>query len=130
MDTPHRILVDGQEVEWQLVRSPTAKKLRIKVGPDGVKVVLPEGRNIREAAAFVADNRDCDDQNPSIFPGADEYCDGDDDDCDGEVDDGFGEETCGVGQCQVEPDIEGKELLSVRTVLHLRQQAGRLRQRG
>jgi len=58
MDTPHRILVDGQEVEWQLVRSPTAKKLRIKVGPDGVKVVLPEGRNIREAAAFVADNRD------------------------------------------------------------------------
>lgn len=58
MDTPQRILVDGKEVEWQLVRSPTAKKLRIKVGPDGVKVVLPEGRDSREAAAFVADNRD------------------------------------------------------------------------
>lgn len=58
MAESHRILVDGQEVEWQLVRSPTAKKLRIKVGPDGVKVVLPDGRDSREAAAFVADNRD------------------------------------------------------------------------
>ena len=53
---PQRLLLDGQEVEWQLVRSSAAKKLRIKVGPDGVKVVLPEGRDSREAAAFVADN--------------------------------------------------------------------------
>ncbi|MBZ0224047.1 MAG: M48 family metallopeptidase [Dokdonella sp.] len=57
-DVPQRLLLDGQEVEWRLVRSAAAKKLRIKVGPDGVKVVLPEGRNSREAAAFVADNRD------------------------------------------------------------------------
>jgi len=55
-DAPQRLLLDGQEVEWQLVRSPTAKKMRIKVGPDGVKVVLPEGRDSREAAAFIADN--------------------------------------------------------------------------
>lgn len=53
---PQRILLNGQEVEWRLVRSPTAKKLRIKVGLDGVKVVLPEGRDSREAVAFVADN--------------------------------------------------------------------------
>ncbi|MBY4897226.1 M48 family metallopeptidase [Cupriavidus sp. AU9028] len=56
-DAPQRLLIDGQEVEWRLVRSAAAKKLRIKVGPDGVKVVLPEGRDSREAAAFVADNR-------------------------------------------------------------------------
>src|SRR5436309_1603014 len=49
-----RILLDGQEVEWRLVRSPTAKKLRIKVGPDGVLVVLPEGRDDREATHFIS----------------------------------------------------------------------------
>jgi predicted metal-dependent hydrolase len=53
----HRLLLDGQEVEWRLVRSPTAKKLRIKVGPDGVVVVLPEGRDDREAAAFIRNER-------------------------------------------------------------------------
>jgi predicted metal-dependent hydrolase len=53
----HRLLLDGQEVEWRLVRSPRAKKLRIKVGPDGVVVVLPEGRDDREAAAFISNKR-------------------------------------------------------------------------
>jgi predicted metal-dependent hydrolase len=49
----HRLLLDGQEVEWRLVRSPRAKRLRIKVGPDGIVVVLPEGRDDRKAAAFL-----------------------------------------------------------------------------
>ena len=52
-----RILLDGQEVEWQLVRSSAAKRLRIKVGPDGIKVVLPDGRDSSEAFAFVAENQ-------------------------------------------------------------------------
>jgi predicted metal-dependent hydrolase len=54
---PHQLLLGGQKVEWRLVRSPTAKKLRIKVGPDGVVVVLPEGRDDREASAFVNNQR-------------------------------------------------------------------------
>ncbi len=54
---PHRLLLDGQEVEWRLVRSPKAKKLRIKVGVDGVVVVLPEGRADQEATAFVSNQR-------------------------------------------------------------------------
>lgn len=54
---PHRLLLDGQEVEWRLVRSPAAKKLRIKVGPEGVVVVLPHGREAWEATAFLSDQR-------------------------------------------------------------------------
>lgn len=54
---PHRFLLDGQEIEWRLLRSQTAKKLRIKVGLDGVVVVLPEARDARDALAFVSDQR-------------------------------------------------------------------------
>jgi len=53
----HRLRLDGEAVEWLLVRSPTAKKLRIKVGPAGVIVVLPKGRDDREAKAFVSNHR-------------------------------------------------------------------------
>ena len=56
-DGRHRLLLNGQEVEWRLVRSRTAKKLRIKVGLDGVVVILPEGRDAREATAFVGNQR-------------------------------------------------------------------------
>jgi predicted metal-dependent hydrolase len=52
-----RILVDGQEVECRLVRSKAAKKLRIKVKPDGIDIVVPEGRDSLEAVAFVSENQ-------------------------------------------------------------------------
>lgn len=39
------------------MHSAAAKKLRIKVGPDGVKVLLPEGRQVSEAEEFIAKNR-------------------------------------------------------------------------
>lgn len=55
--TRSSFLHDGQEIEWRLIRSQVAKRLRIKVGPAGVVVVLPEGRDGREAAAFVSANR-------------------------------------------------------------------------
>ena len=35
---------------------------------------------------YLADRQDCDDTDPTQYPGADETCDGEDDDCDGEVD--------------------------------------------
>lgn len=50
------ILLDGQEVECRFVRSKAAKKLRIKVKPDGIDVVVPEGRDSQEAVAFVSEN--------------------------------------------------------------------------
>jgi len=39
-----------------------------------------------QPTGYVTDNTDCDDGDDTIYPGADEYCDGDDDDCDGTVD--------------------------------------------
>lgn len=51
------LVLDDQVIEWRLVRSSAAKRLRIKVGPDGVVVVLPDGRDGGEAAAFVASNQ-------------------------------------------------------------------------
>lgn len=51
------ILLDGQEVECRFVRSPTAKKLRIKIRPDSLEAVVPEGRDTTEATEFVFANR-------------------------------------------------------------------------
>ena len=65
--------------------------------------------------AYVLDGTDCDDANPAVHPGADEWCNGEDDDCDGTVDeaptvdpltwtldddgDGFGRADTAVEQC-------------------------------
>ena len=42
---------------------------------------------------------DCNDQIPTIHPGADETCNGMDDDCDGAIDEDIAATTCGVGVC-------------------------------
>ncbi len=39
-----------------------------------------------QPSGYVEDATDCEDADASIYPGADEYCDGHDDDCDGTVD--------------------------------------------
>ena len=45
-------------MEYRLVHSQAAKKLRIKVRLDGIDVVVPENRANQEAIAFVTENRD------------------------------------------------------------------------
>lgn len=52
------MLLNGQDVEYRLVHSQAAKKLRIKVRPDGIDVVVPEDRDNKEAIVFVIKNRD------------------------------------------------------------------------
>ena len=54
---PSTILLGGKAVEYRLVPSGVARKLRIKVKPDGIEVVIPEGRTGDEALAFVTANQ-------------------------------------------------------------------------
>jgi predicted metal-dependent hydrolase len=56
--TLKHLLLDGQDVAYRVVRSKTAKKLRIRVKSDGVEVIVPDGRDVREGIAFIAKNQD------------------------------------------------------------------------
>ncbi len=49
---------------------------------------------------YTIDQGDCNDNDPSMYPGATEVCDGKDNDCDGKSDDNLGTITCGIGVCQ------------------------------
>lgn len=51
------ILLGGKAVECRLVDSRTARRLRIKVNPHGIDVIVPEGRTGVEALAFVMANQ-------------------------------------------------------------------------
>ena len=52
-----RITLDRRTVAYRLVRSSAARKLRVRVGPRGVEVVLPKGRTTAEARAFLRARR-------------------------------------------------------------------------
>jgi len=51
----------------------------------GDQDVIPTAQCVPEAG-LVTDGSDCDDGDPDVYPGADEFCDGKDNDCDGTVD--------------------------------------------
>jgi predicted metal-dependent hydrolase len=52
-----RIALDGRTVAYRLVRSDTARSLRVRVGPRGVDVVQPRGRTAAEVRAFLRSRR-------------------------------------------------------------------------
>lgn len=54
--TQHQIRLGGRRVAYRVVRSTTARKLRLRVGPNGVEVVRPAARKSKELAAFMDRN--------------------------------------------------------------------------
>lgn len=54
--TQARIIVDGRQVDYRVIRSKSAKKLRIRVGVQGVEVIQPEDRDGAEVLEFVEAN--------------------------------------------------------------------------
>lgn len=56
--TSEKIDLDGRMIDYRLVRSNTARKLRVRVGINGVEVIQPTGRETRELEAFLKSNRE------------------------------------------------------------------------
>jgi predicted metal-dependent hydrolase len=55
--TKHTIRLRGRRLDFRVVRSTTAKKLRVRVGLDGVEVVQPKLRTGPEVFAFLEQHR-------------------------------------------------------------------------
>lgn len=53
VSTQHRIRIGGRMVDYRLVHSKAARKLRIRVGPSGVDVVQLSTRNGEELSEFL-----------------------------------------------------------------------------
>src|SRR3989441_8781244 len=54
--TQHRIRIGNRLIDYRVARSKAARKLRIRVGPNGVEVVQPATRNGKEVSEFLVRN--------------------------------------------------------------------------
>ncbi len=54
--TQHQIRLGGRRIDYRVVRSRAARKLRLRVGPNGVEVVQPAARNDEDVSAFLDRN--------------------------------------------------------------------------
>lgn len=54
--TQHQIRLGGRCVDYRVVRSRAARRLRLLVGPNGVEVVQPAERNGKDVSAFLDRN--------------------------------------------------------------------------
>ena len=54
--TQPQIRLGSRRVDYRVVRSSTARKLRLRVGPNGVEVVQPSTRNGEDVSAFLDRN--------------------------------------------------------------------------
>ena len=52
----HETRLGGRRIEYRILRSRAARKLRLRVGPDGVEVVQPADRDGAHVAAFLGRN--------------------------------------------------------------------------
>jgi predicted metal-dependent hydrolase len=58
LTTPATIILDGRKIDYRVVRSKAARKLRVRVGPSGVEVVQPATRANGEVDTFLHGNAD------------------------------------------------------------------------
>jgi predicted metal-dependent hydrolase len=56
--TQHHLRLRGRRVDYRVVQSTAARKLRVRVGPSGVEVVQPAARNGEDVSAFLNRNED------------------------------------------------------------------------
>ena len=54
--TQHRIVLRGKQVDYVVVVSKSARRTRVRVGPDGVEVVQPVRASDEEVSAFLRRN--------------------------------------------------------------------------
>jgi len=54
--TQHQIELGGRRVDYRVLHAKAARKLRLRVGPRGVEVVQPAGRNGEEVSEFLDRN--------------------------------------------------------------------------
>lgn len=54
--TRHQVELAGRRVDYLVVRSKAARRLRLRVGPNGIEVVQPAERNDEDVSAFVGHN--------------------------------------------------------------------------
>ena len=54
--TQHEIRLGSRRIEYRIVRSKAAAKLRVRVGPNGVEVVQPAARDGQDVSAFMRRN--------------------------------------------------------------------------
>src|SRR4051812_37200069 len=53
---PNRIQLAGRVVDYRVVRSRVARKLRVRVGAEGIEVVLPHSRSGEVVPHFLVNN--------------------------------------------------------------------------
>jgi predicted metal-dependent hydrolase len=51
--TQHQIRLGNRRIDYRVVHSPAAQKLRLRVGPNGVDVIKPKARNADDILAFL-----------------------------------------------------------------------------
>ena len=54
--TQHQIRLGGRKIDYRVVCSRAARKLRVRVGPNGVEVVQPAARSSEDVSAFLDGN--------------------------------------------------------------------------
>lgn len=52
----HRVRLGGRMVDYRVIRSKAARRLRVRVGPGGVEVVQPISRDIQDVPEFLVAN--------------------------------------------------------------------------